>query len=417
MDTLELLHLLNGIMGLLFALCYAYQFFYLAVPFLKKDKPLPSGRGHRYAILIAARNEEAVIGHLLDSIQAQTYPQDKITVFVLADNCTDHTAGVARDHGAVVYQRFDTARVGKGYALECLLTDLRRDYPPFDGYAVFDADNLLAPDYLEQVDRTVSQGYEIVTTYRNSKNFADNWISAGYGLWFLREAAFLNHPRMLLGTSCAVSGTGFCFSHRVLEHHGGWPFHLLTEDIEFTIASILSGFSVGYCKDAVFYDEQPVAFGQSWRQRLRWAKGYLQVFRQYGGELLRGSFRRCDFACFDMTMAILPAMVLSLLSGLCTLASGVLLSLTGQSVIPALLSLLRLVGQGYLLLLFLGGLTTLTQWKQIRATTGQKLWYTLTFPVFMLTYLPISLCALFQRVEWKPIEHRRAMSLREMERQ
>ena len=238
MELIETIRLINYGIAVLFFLCYFYQFVYIPVPFLKRDKPHKAETLHRYAVLICARNEESVIGYLIDSIRAQDYPAELVSVFVLADNCTDATARVAADHGAVVYERFNKKLVGKGYAMECLMEKLKAEYDPFDGYFVFDADNLLEPDYITQMNRTFSDGYEIITSYRNSKNYGDNWISAGYGLWFLREAAFLNHPRCLLGTSCAVSGTGFLFSHAVLEDCGGWPFHLLTEDIEFTIHNI-----------------------------------------------------------------------------------------------------------------------------------------------------------------------------------
>lgn len=416
MELVDVLRWLNFSIALLFTLCYAYQFFYLAVPLVKRDKPHRPVTYHRFAVLISARNEEAVLGHLLDSIRAQDYPSDLITTFVVADNCTDATAQVARAHGAVVYERFNRSQVGKGYALDFLLQRIHRDYGScFDGFFVFDADNLLQPDYITQMNRTFSDGYSIVTSYRNSKNFGSNWISAGYGLWFLREAEFLNHARSLLGTSCAVSGTGFLFHRNVLTGLGGWRFYLLTEDIEFTIASILSGYRVGYCKDAVLFDEQPVTFRQSWRQRLRWAKGYLQVFRAYGLQLVKGIFREGGFACFDMTMAIMPAIALTVLGMAGNLTAAVLCSVSGQSLMPAILSVAEMLANTYLLLLFLGGITTATQWKQIHTTTAKKLLYTLTFPLFMMTYIPISFAALFQRVEWKPIEHTHAMTLAELE--
>ena len=417
METMELLKLINFSVAVLFAVCYAYQFFYMPVPLWRKDKPHAPVTYHRYAVLICARNEESVIGHLLDSLRRQDYPSDLFTVFVAADNCTDGTARVARDHGAVVYERFNQQRVGKGYALDFLLRKIQRDYgSQFDGFFVFDADNLLQPDYITQMNRTFCDGYGIVTSYRNSKNFGDNWISAGYALWFLREAEQLNHARMLLGTSCAVSGTGFLFSRQVLEHHGGWKFFLLTEDIEFTIASVLDGYTVGYCKDAMLFDEQPVTFRQSWRQRMRWAKGYLQVFRVYGARLLGGIFRGKGFACFDMSMAILPAIVLTLVGMTVNLAVAALCILSGQSLLPALWSVAEMLGNTYLLMLLVGSVATVTQWDQIRATTAKKLLYTLTFPLFMMTYIPISFCALFCKVQWKPIEHRRAMSLAELKK-
>ena len=417
METMELLKLINFSVAVLFAVCYAYQFFYMPVPLWRKDKPHAPVTYHRYAVLICARNEESVIGHLLDSLRRQDYPSDLFTVFVAADNCTDGTAQAARGHGAVVYERFDRQRVGKGYALDFLLRKIQRDYgSQFDGFFVFDADNLLQPDYITQMNRTFCDGYGIVTSYRNSKNFGDNWISAGYALWFLREAEQLNHARMLLGTSCAVSGTGFLFSRQVLEHHGGWKFFLLTEDIEFTIASVLDGYTVGYCKDAMLFDEQPVTFRQSWRQRMRWAKGYLQVFRVYGARLLGGIFRGKGFACFDMSMAILPAIVLTLVGMTVNLAVAALCILSGQSLLPALWSVAEMLGNTYLLMLLVGSVATVTQWDQIRATTAKKLLYTLTFPLFMMTYIPISFCALFCKVQWKPIEHRRAMSLAELKK-
>ncbi len=408
---------INFCIAFTFTLCYLYQFLYLPVPLLKRDKPHRAEKRRRYAVLIAARNEQSVISHLLDSIRAQRYPTKLVTIFVVADNCTDDTARVAREHGAVVYERFNNKEVGKGYAINFLLEKISLEYGRcFDGYFVFDADNLLDPDYIAEMNRTFGDGYEIVTSYRNSKNYGDNWISAGYALWFLREAESLNHARMLLGTSCAVSGTGFLFSREVLEHHGGWNFFLLTEDIQFTVASILDGYRVGYCGKAVFYDEQPVTFRQSWRQRMRWAKGYLQVFRTYGFRLLRGIFKKGGFACFDMSMSVMPAIALTMLGMLANLAAAVACALAGQGFEAIVWSLVEMLANSYLLLLFLGGVTTLTQWKQIRTTAVKKILYTFTFPLFMMTYIPISFLALFCKVEWKPIEHRRAVSLSELAR-
>ena len=237
---------------------------------------------------------------------------------------------VARGAGAHVYERFNQVRVGKGYALQELLEHLEQDYPRgFDGYFVFDADNILAPNYVEAMNRTFSDGHEIVTSFRNSKNYGDNWISAGYALWFLRESRYLNHARFLLGTSCAVSGTGFLFSRQVLEETGPWPFHLLTEDIQFSVDQVTRGRKIAFCPEAVLYDEQPTTFRQSWNQRLRWSKGYLQVFRGYGAKLLRGAARG-SFSCYDMAAAIMPAFVLSATAIVCNVTAAVLGAIRGR---------------------------------------------------------------------------------------
>ena len=400
------LRTINAIISALFFICYTYQFLYIPLVLAKKPKALAApARAHRYAVLIAARNEENVISGLLDSLRAQTYDMSLVTVFVAADNCTDSTAAIARAHGAVVYERFNQLNVGKGYALDFLLQHIGADYPAgFDGYFVFDADNILAPDYIERMNEMFSNGHEIVTSYRNSKNFGGNWISAGYALWFLRESRYLNGARTRLGSSAAVGGTGFLFSQRILNESHGWRFYLLTEDIEFSVYHILRGEKIAICESAVLYDEQPTDFRQSCRQRLRWAKGYVQVFLRYGGQLLRGAARG-SWSCFDISMSILPAFILT---SLCLLANSTLTVLglmQGAGVWFALRSLLECLGSILATLLVLGGITTATEWHRIHATTAQKLVYTLTFPLFMLTYLPISLAALFMKVEWKPIHH------------
>ena len=409
MTTLQIINL--AIM-LAFFLCYSYQFFYIPVAWFKKDAPHREPVMHRIAVLIAARNEQAVIGNLIDSIRDQDYPADKVDVFVVADNCTDLTGSVAGAHGANVYFRNDTTQVGKGYALQYLLHCIEDDYAPYDAYLVLDADNILSPNYITEINKTFSDGYEIVTSYRNSKNYGDNWISAGYALWFLRESRYLNHARFLLGTSCAVSGTGFLFSRRVLEETGPWPFHLLTEDIQFSVDQVTRGRKIAFCPDAVLYDEQPTTFRQSWNQRLRWSKGYLQVFRGYGARLLRGAARG-SFSCYDMAAAIMPAFVLSATAIVCNVTAAILGAVHGEDLTIALWSVGQMLLNMYLTLFVLGAITTVTEWKRIHTKAVKKVIYAFTFPLFMFTYIPISFAALFSKGEWKPIEHRvSAASLR-----
>lgn len=408
----------NAVLCVAFLLCYLYQFFYLAVPFVLKDKAHGPARRNRLGILISARNEAGVIGHLLESLNRQTYPRELFTVFVAADNCTDDTARVAREHGAVVHERFNTEKVGKGYALEFLYGKVVEEHgdAAFDAYIVFDADNVLDPRYLEEMNRTFSDDYEVVTSYRNSKNYGDNWISAGYALWFLRESEYLNHARMLLGTSCAVSGTGFLFSSKIMRETGGWKFFLLTEDIEFTVYNVVRGRKIGYAKNAELYDEQPVTFAQSWRQRLRWAKGYIQVWGKFGGSLLKNLFSEKFTSCYDMTMTIMPALVISILTLLNCLLGVVLGIVFDWGLKHIGLSLLGTLSGIYVTLWAIGALTTATQWKKIHCSAVKKIFYAFTFPLFMLTYLPIAITAIFKKVEWSPIAHIRAKTLDEITR-
>ena len=412
MQTVETI---NRIVMLLFFICYSYQFFYVAVSLLRRPKAAPETEPkHRLAVLIAARNEQAVLGALLDSIAAQPYPTELLDVFVCADNCTDDTAAVARAHGALVYERRNPARTGKGYALDYLLKNIQgRDRAAYDAYVVLDADNVLDPDFIRQIDRRHADGYEIVTCCRNSKNYGDNWISAGYALWFLRESRYLNGARYTIGSSCAVSGTGFAFTREILDRIGSWHFFLLTEDIEFTIDNVVHGEKIGYCREAVLYDEQPTDFRQSWRQRLRWSRGYLQVFGRYGLDLMKGMFGG-SFSCYDMAMNIMPAAVLSCVSIVVNVAAAIQTFLAGGDLSGLLLSVAQLVANLYLTLFALGAITTVSEWRQIHCSSFKKVLYAFTFPLFMLTYLPIVVVSLFVSPGWKPIAHRRACTVRQI---
>lgn len=307
--------IVNLILAIFFTVCYTYQFIYILIALIKEPKKYTSDNRNRYAVIISARNERDVIHNLIDSIKKQNYPAELIDTFVCADNCTDDTAERAREAGAIVYERFSTEKVGKGHALNYLFHKIFEDYGKeyYNAYLILDADNLLDENYMTEMNHVFSAGHRIITSYRNSKNYGTNWISSGYALWFLREAVYLNNPRMILGTSCAVSGTGFMVHRDIINKNDGWKHFLLTEDIEFSVDNIINGEKIAYAADAMLYDEQPETFSQSWKQRLRWAKGYLQVFMNYGGRLMKSIGGKGGFSAFDMTMTTMPAIFLSVI--------------------------------------------------------------------------------------------------------
>ncbi|WDL99542.1 glycosyltransferase family 2 protein [Alicyclobacillus sp. ALC3] len=397
---------------LIFVLVYSYRVVYIFVAFKAKRSKYCSvndARLGKYAVIIPARNEARVVGQLIGSIKDQNYPQDLVDIYVVADNCTDNTAQVARAAGAIVRERFNRVQVGKGYALDYMLKVIERDYSAnhYDGYFVFDADNLLEENYIFEMNKTFDQGYRVVTSYRNSKNYDQNWITAGYALWFMHEAEYINLPRMVLNTSCAISGTGFLVQAQLLKDHGGWIYHLLTEDIEFSVSQVIQGEKIGYCRNAMFYDEQPITFGQSWSQRLRWAKGFYQVLYKYGKDLLHGVVHgKSRFSCYDMVMTIMPAMLISWVGFVWNGFLGLALLFGEKQMFH--ISTSRGVGSllwSYGFLFLIGLITTITEWKKIHCANWKKIMYVFTFPIFMFTYLPISIVALFKKIEWKPIAH------------
>ncbi len=417
MNMIQLVEAFNLFLAVLFTVAYFYQLVYLVIGVVRRKhwQQSQDAKIHRYAAVISARNEAGVIGELIHSLKEQRYPKDCLDIYVVADNCTDNTAEVSRQAGAIVYERFNQNKKGKGYALDFLFRTLHHEgRDTYDGYIIFDADNLVDPNFTAEMNKVFDSGnYGAITCYRNSRNFGDNWISAGYAIWFLREARFLNFPRMLLGTNCHVSGTGFLINADVIRENGGWPFHLLTEDIEFSVSCALKGRRIGYCDKAVIYDEQPTTFRQSWDQRLRWSKGFYQVNANYSLALTRGFLRkpsRKSWSCYDMFMTVAPGMLLTLVTlafnlVVCMACWGQPVYITNKILAVSGSFAWSTVVNFYLGLLLFGILTVISEWKQIQIPAYKKILYVFTFPIFMFTYVPISLAALVRKVEWKPIYH------------
>lgn len=403
----------NFILGALFTVCFLYQGVFFLVGILRGEVRLPPAkRRHRYAFFIAAHNEEAVIANLVRSIKEQDYPSELIDIFVVADACTDDTARVAREAGAIVYERNDLARKGKSWVMDYGFDRILNEYPGrYEAFFIFDADNLLSRDYVSIMNDAFDQGYLALTSYRNSKNYGSSWISSAYATWFLREARFLNNARMICGTSCAVSGSGFLVSAKIIEGMHGWDFHTLTEDIQFSTFCAIHGVRIGYAP-AEFYDEQPVTFAASWKQRMRWTKGFYQVFFTYGSQLVKSFAILRRFAAYDLFMTVAPGNLLSLISVLVNVTFLIVGSLshgflaTDRELAMCFGSIAMTFGSMYLTFFVLGLLTTVLERRHIHCPSRLRVFANLfTFPLFMFTYIPITVAALFLKVDWVPTQH------------
>lgn len=403
----------NSILGLVFGICFLYQVVFFFIGLFKGEVELPKAKKlHKYAFFIAAHNEEAVIANLVKSIKDQDYPSELIDVFVVADACTDNTADEARRAGAIVYERSDLARKGKSWVMDYGFNRILEEYPDtYEGYFIFDADNLLSRDYVRIMNDAFDQGYLAVTSYRNSKNFGSSWISSAYATWFIREARYLNNPRMVCGTSCAVSGSGYLISAKIVEGMHGWDFHTLTEDIQFSTFCAVHGVQIGYAP-AEFYDEQPLTLSASVKQRMRWTKGFYQVFFTYGRHLVKAMTRFRRFAAYDLLMTIAPGMLLTLIS---VLANGTFLVVgalshgflaTDRELEMCIGSIIFTLGYMYLTFFMMGLTTTITEIKHIHCPQKWRIVTNLfTFPLFMFTYIPLAVAALFLKVDWVPTPH------------
>ena len=271
-----------NILGLILSFVVIHKAFYFVIGMFFTRKFKVAKVKHKYAICIAARNEKYVIGNLIDSISKQDYPKDLLTVFVVADNCTDDTADIVRSKGAICYERFDDIHKTKGYALQYLFDKIEEDYGrmSFDGYFIFDADNLLKSDYISKMNDAFDSGEKIITSYRNTKNFDENWIASTYALHWIRSIRTNHRARSVLRLATNIQGTGFLFSNEIVRD--GWKYTSLTEDRALTADAVAQGYMISYQDEAEFFDEQPVSLKVALRQRLRWSKGHLMAFVESG---------------------------------------------------------------------------------------------------------------------------------------
>lgn len=377
----------------------------------------PSAReNHNYAVVIAARNEESVIAELIRSVFSQAYPREMLTVFVVADNCTDRTAEIARKEGAICYERDDAEHRTKGFALKYLFEKIKEDYgeDAFEGFFVFDADNVLKRDFIARMNEAFDAGEKVIVGYRNTKNFSDNWISASYALHWLRTARTEHRGRSAVGLSARVQGTGFLFAKELVKD--GWNYTSFTEDRAFSADAVVKGIKIAYCDNAEFYDEQPKNLRISARQRIRWAKGHLQSFRESGMKLLKAAAQRKSFVCYDMFWTVVPENLVSFLLRFSALLFG-LFALSGDAQAKTLfINYAKNFGAAWLGASLTAAYVLIMERKRIAGMSAlRKTAYCVLFPLFDLIGLLSTLYALFARVEWKPIPHTARTSMEELE--
>ncbi|MBQ7255000.1 MAG: glycosyltransferase family 2 protein [Oscillospiraceae bacterium] len=385
----------------------------------------------RYGLIIPARNEEAVVAGLIESIRKNDYPQQQLQIFVIAHNCTDRTAQVARDAGATVYEYSNPAENTMGYAFRYLFSKIEADYgtQSFDGFFLFNADNVLDRQYLSRMndaflyyDKT-----SVITSYRNSKNFGANLLSGLYGMYFAVGCLMESRGRTVAGCATRVQGTGYLIPARLVEH--GWKYVTLTEDWEFTGDNVWSGTLIRYCDDAIFYDEQPTSLRIMWRQRVRWARGHLIVFFTHFRTYFRAIFRRETrhrFSLYDITMYLIPSVFLSLALQLLQYVLLLFAPLADSScslreifLNPAsgvLFALLRSTVFSYVSTVISAVLVFVIERKRIRQVTlPRKILIALTWPLFLAIQFPIDVQAVFSRnLGWKPIPHNDRTSFEEV---
>jgi cellulose synthase/poly-beta-1,6-N-acetylglucosamine synthase-like glycosyltransferase len=365
----------------------------------------------RFALVVAARNESAVIGNLIISLQQQNYPKDLYDIYVAPNNCTDNTRQIAISHGAKIFDPKGDIR-SKGNVLSQFVKMCMKE-KKYDAICVFDADNIVHPEFLQKMNNEKLAGAHIAQGFKNSKNPADSAVAASFSIYYWIIGRFYNASREALGLSSFITGSGFMVTISFFEKIGGWNTRTITEDYEFSAQCVLAGERVHYVPDAIVYDEQPLTFEQSWKQRRRWSTGYFECSKIYLQDLVKNTVGYRSIICLDLTMTYIGSVIfiLSLIVSLSQIAlTGFKFYInysTGQlQFISTCLFL------GIIFCVLLASYITYKSNRQTIQGFGKGIVF---FILLIISWIPINIVSLFkkQRV-WEAIAHTRALTLNDL---
>ena len=372
-----------------------------------KDKPLKVKKDHRFMAIIPAHNEEAVVGNLIESLKNQTYDKDLYDIYVIADNCTDNTAKIAKEAGAIVYERFDETKKTKGYALNWFLQQKIAEDAPYDAFFVFDADNIVDKNFIKNMNKKLCQGEDVVQGYRDIKNPSDNWITAGYAIFYWQMHRFYHLARYNIGLSPLLNGTGFMVKFDVIKPQG-WDTETLTEDIEFSLKRIIKGKKLGWATDAIVYDEQPTGFRQSWSQRSRWTVGHIQCIKRYTKELAIAAKENKKMINLDGLLYIVGSIPMFIITIALLLTNFIMYNSASITTAELIKNLIMYLVPTFVLPIFVGMFAMWLDGRKIKPMAKGLLCY----PLFLLTWICINFKCLFIRnTSWEKINHVRSIKI------
>ncbi len=408
---MEYLYMIQQALVWIITIFWIYQLVISVCSLVKlKEKPILEEKVNRFMAIIPAHNEENVIGPLVESLINQNYPKDYYDIYVIADNCTDRTAEIAEKAGAIVLKRFDEEHKTKGYALQWFLDQKIKEDAPYDAFCIFDADNIVDSNFLKAMNKKLCQGEDVVQGYRDIKNPTDSWVSAGYALFYWTMNRFYHLARYNVGLSPLINGTGFMVRFDVIKPDG-WNTNTLTEDIEFSLKRIINGKKLGWATDAIVYDEQPVGFKQSWKQRTRWTVGHIQCLERYTKPLAAAVKEHKTMMNFDGLLYLIGSIPMFILTLVLLALNFVIYIANGMTAVDLLINCLRYFLPTFLLPIFTAILIMILDKKPIRPMLKGLICY----PLFLGSWLLINFKCLFKRdTSWDKIDHVRNVKINEV---
>jgi cellulose synthase/poly-beta-1,6-N-acetylglucosamine synthase-like glycosyltransferase len=267
-------------------------------------KPMsPGSRTLKFDVIVPAHNEATVIERTVSSLRKINWPPDRFRILVIADNCTDTTATLARLAGAEVLERRDAGLRGKGYALHFAFGS-SRELGWADAVIVVDADAEVSSNLLAAFAARIENGIHAIQAHYGILNPMASWRTR---LITIAKASFhivRSRARERLKLSCGIRGNGWCVTHELL-NQVPYQAYSLTEDLEYGIDIGLAGFRVAYADEAHSNAEMVTDEKTASTQRRRWEDGRFQLIRSRTIPLLLAAIRRKDTVCLDLALDLM----------------------------------------------------------------------------------------------------------------
>lgn len=385
---------------------YTLYYFILALfGLFKRKEKISVPPKHTFAAIICAHNEETVVGQLIDNLKTLHYPAEMYDIYVVADNCTDRTAEVCRKHGASVQIRTDAEKVGKGFAMDWMFQKMLRQPKQYDAFVVFDADNLVHPEFLREMNNHLCKGEQVIQGYMDAKNPTDTWVAGTFSIAFWLINHMWHLAKYNIGLSTALGGTGMCIAADIVRKYG-WGCDCLTEDMEFSMKVLLEGVRTCWAHDAIIYDEKALTLMQSCRQRKRWAQGQCDCACRFIPKLFVRGVRTGNIRMLDgiITLSQQFFMMMSTIYAVLAFINGHYLFYTNilNQIVPVQMWTVIGVAQYVIPIIVL-----------LRIKVRFKSWlYLIVYPLFMYSWIPVTFLGFKDRhkMEWSHTVHTRAVT-------
>jgi len=381
--------------------CYYFSAF-------KKQKRYTNENKNRLAVLVPARGESTIIGDCMESLLKQSYDADCFDIHVVVAEQDDPTVEIVKPMRNSFVHVIENQKC-KGDALDGVLKNILGGKTKYDAYVVVDADNLADEKFLEEMNNALGSGRQIVCGRKLIKNWKSksrksrSWVTNCIALTWTNVDDMGNKFRNKLNIPISICGQGMMVRADVVEKLGGWPYRTLTEDLEMTTDSIVSGYTSLYYEHAILYCEEPVRMKEANKRRVRWLRGYAQCSDLYRWKIFKQTFTKLNWRNLDFLYMLWPVILFAAVSIVMSIVGFLAVTVSFAAVFKYVILPWLVM---FVMLLIYTAITLAIIWKDMEVTLREKLALFFLYPMFLFGWFPMFIvaCLTRQKASWDQVQ-------------